>query len=103
MTGGTTNLVAISLTTGGTSNTVNIAALPIIASYPAQFTVLKYSGAIGGAGYNFLLSPLPAGSYCGGYLSNNSTAGSVDLVITNCTVPDSLPHLEWGRGRRLGH
>ncbi|MGD0260908.1 MAG: DNRLRE domain-containing protein [Verrucomicrobiota bacterium] len=86
--GGTTNLVAASLITGGTSNTIGITSLPAISSFPAQFTLVAYSGAVGGAGFNFVLGALPAGVYCGGLLSNNVANHTVDLVITNCLAAD---------------
>jgi fibronectin-binding autotransporter adhesin len=47
-----------------------------------QFPLIGYSGSIGGDGYSALnLASLPSG--VSGYLSNNVTALSVDLVITN--------------------
>jgi hypothetical protein len=81
VTNGQVNLLATNLTTGGASNTLDIAALPAMGSRPAQFQLIKYAGAIGGAGYNFTLGSLPSGgTNYGGYLSNNVAAGSVDLV-----------------------
>jgi autotransporter-associated beta strand protein len=82
--------VATTLTTAGVTNLINILSLPTIAAYPAQFKVIQYAGAIGGAGFNFVLGSLPAGSFCGGYLVNNAAGASVDLVITNCIVPDAF-------------
>jgi autotransporter-associated beta strand protein len=93
VTGNTSNIVAGTLTTGGGGNFINIVALPAVSFFPAQFTLLKYSGAIGGAGYDFVLTGLSGGAYCGGYLSNNLANASVDLVLTNCIVPDSF--LTW--------
>lgn len=90
---GRTNLVAGALTTGGTTNTIHIAAMPIMPAYPAQFVLLQYAGAIGGGGFNFVLGNLPDIGICGGYLSNNLAGRSVDLVITNCIVPDTF--LTW--------
>lgn len=85
----TLNLAVVSLTmdpvvvgtlaTGG-GNQINVASMPPSSSYPVQITLVKYSGAIGGAGYNFTLGTLP--SLCSGYLSNNVANASVDLVLT---------------------
>jgi len=84
-------LVATNLTTGGPASLINLASLPAIASYPAQFQLLKYSGGIGGAGYNFTLGTLPAGTTTyAGYLSNHLAAYSVDLVITGPAKPPEL-------------
>jgi len=84
--GATPEIVATTLNANGTANTINIASLPVIVSYPAQFPIIQYSGSMGGGGYNFVLGSLPAGSPpYQGYLSNNVT--SVDLVVTNGFVP----------------
>jgi fibronectin-binding autotransporter adhesin len=76
-----TNIVVSSLTTGGTTNLINISAVPPSPSYPVQVPLIKYSGSIGGAGYNFGLGTLPA--QCAGYISNNAANSSVDLVLTS--------------------
>src|SRR5262249_40146724 len=52
-----------------------------------------YSGPIGGAGYNFVLGTMPLGQFCSGYLSNNVTNSSLDLVVVNCGVADTF--LTW--------
>ncbi|MBW8865114.1 MAG: hypothetical protein JF609_09385, partial [Verrucomicrobia bacterium] len=50
-----------------------------------QFPLFSYTGSIGGTGYPALtLTSLPSG--VGGYLSNNATAFSIDLVVTNAPV-----------------
>lgn len=75
------NLAATNLVTSGSSNVINIASLPALGSTPAQFPVITYAGAIGGAGYNFVLGSLPSGGpLYGGYLSNDVASNSVDLV-----------------------
>jgi autotransporter-associated beta strand protein len=83
-----TNVCVTSLVTGGTNNFIAIPALPSISSFPTPFALIRYAGAIGGSGYNFALAPLPAGAL--GFLSNNISAASVDLVITNFAAPDSF-------------
>lgn len=90
---GSADLVAVRLITGGVSNALSIASLPPNASFPTQFTLITYSGPIGGAGYNFVLGTLPPGAVCGAYLSNNTANSSVDLVVTDCVVPDTF--LTW--------
>jgi fibronectin-binding autotransporter adhesin len=76
-----TNIWASSLTTGGSTNVISIVSLPSIGSYPFQAPVIRYSGVIAGAGYNFGLGTLPPLAV--GYLSNNTANGSVDLVLTD--------------------
>jgi len=78
-----TNSVVTTLTTGGSTNRINIASLPAITSYPTQFTLLKYSGAIGGAGFNFGLASLPAGSPAYQASVSNNTAKSAVVLIIN--------------------
>ena len=81
VTNGQVNLWATNLATGGASNTLDIASLPAIGTRPAQFQLIKYTGGIGGAGWNFTLGSLPSGgTNYGGYISNNVAAGSVDLL-----------------------
>src|SRR6202007_3390014 len=69
-----------SLTTGGTTNIINIISAPAFSSYPVQIPLVKYSGSIGGAGYNFGLGTLPA--LYAGHLMNNSANSTIDLVLT---------------------
>jgi autotransporter-associated beta strand protein len=90
---GLTNLVVTSLTTGGTSNRIDVASLPITGPFPAQYTLLKYSGPIAGTGYNFVLGSLATGPFCSAYLSNNELNSSIDLVVMNCGVADTF--LTW--------
>jgi len=82
---GTASAVVSTLNINGTADTLNIAALPVTAAFPAQYPVIQYSGGFGGqtATYDFLLGTLP-GTYQG-YLSNNVANASVDLVVTNAT------------------
>lgn len=93
---GATNFVTTSLVTGGMTNTLNLNLLPAVGTLPAQLTLIKYSAAIGGAGYNFVVGSLVPGGGYSGYLSNNAANSSVDLVITNYIVPD--PFLTWDGG-----
>ena len=78
----TTNLVATTLTTGGSSNVINILSLPSV-SVPTQVTLVEYTNAIGGAGFNFVLGSLVSGGGFSGYLSNNVANSSVDLAFVS--------------------
>jgi autotransporter-associated beta strand protein len=76
----TTNIVVATLTTiSTTNNLVNISALPVITSFPAQYKLIAYSGSLNN--FDFLLGTLP--SSFTGYISNNTTTATIDLVITN--------------------
>ena len=75
---GSNSVVTTSLTTGGAGNVINISSAPPFASYPVTITLIKYSGSIAGAGFNFTLGTLP--SLYAGHLNNSGT--SVDLVLT---------------------
>ena len=77
---------ATSLTTGGALNLIDIASVGAILSYPAQFTIIKYGGAIGGAGFNFGLGNVPTPSTVG-YISNNVDNSSIDLVLLDGPKP----------------
>jgi len=79
----------VTLTTGGSTNVINIRSLPSISAYPAQFQVIQYANAIGGLGFdNIGLGALPAGSPpFEGYLSNNLATLTIDLIVTNGPPP----------------
>lgn len=69
--------------------TVNIASLPIITSYPKQFPLIGYASFPGT--FNFALGTLPAGSPAfQGYISNNVTGNSIDLVLTNGPIANTI-------------
>src|SRR5260370_22865330 len=74
------NIVVTSLTTGGTTNIINITSAPAFPSYPVQIPLVKYSGSIGGAGYNFGTGALP--TLYAGHLVNNSANHTIDLLLT---------------------
>jgi autotransporter-associated beta strand protein len=69
-----------------TQNTVNIDSMPAITSYPAQFPLISYQTP-GGNLNSLVLGTLPGlpGTFLG-YISNNATALSIDLVVTNGPV-----------------
>ena len=74
------DIVVTSLTTGGTTNIINITSAPAFPSYPVQISLVKYSGSIGGAGYNFGIGTLPP--LYAGHLVNNSANSTIDLLLT---------------------
>ena len=74
------DIVVTSLTTSGTTNIVNITSAPAFPSYPVQIPLIKYSGSIGGVGYNFGIGTLPP-LYVG-HLVNNSANSTIDLLLT---------------------
>lgn len=77
----TTNIVTTTLSTGGTTNVINIVSLPAIGSYPTQIPLVRYAGTIGGAGFNFGVGTLPPLAV--GYLSNSVANGIIYLVLTD--------------------
>lgn len=85
-----TNVVAGTFSTGGSGNTINIAALPVVTSLPASIRVVKYTTASGLVDGNNVLTTLsavlPAVSSPEGYLTNIVASNSVYLVITNMVL-----------------
>ena len=68
------------LSTGGTTNVIQLDAKPVIyITYPKQMALIKYT-ILDGAGFNFGLTNLPAWAP-GAYLFNNVANSSVDLVL----------------------
>jgi fibronectin-binding autotransporter adhesin len=85
----TTNIFCTTLTTGGATNLINILTVAGITSYPAQFTIIKYSGSIAGVGLNFGIGATPSPT-TQGYVSNDTANGQVVLVLNNGPKP-----LDW--------
>lgn len=84
---GLTNIFASSLVTGGVTNVLKL-HLAAFSSFPTQLTLIKYSGSIAGAGYNFGFGAYtPPDSAPGAYLSNNVANHSVDLVLPSGPRP----------------
>jgi autotransporter-associated beta strand protein len=71
------------LTVNGSSDTINITAAPGI----GQFPLIVYTS-LGNQTPDFTLGTLP--SIFQGYISNNVTGNSVDLVITNTTIKTDI-------------
>jgi hypothetical protein len=99
--GNATNAEVSSLSTGGT-NLINIVSLPTIASYPTQFTLIDYSGVIGGAGFNFGLQLPSANPAYQGYISNNTVNSSIVLVLTPPAVKLAVTSINGGANPRVG-
>ncbi len=78
----TTNIVAGSLITGGATNFININSVSGVSGYPAQFTIVKYSGALGGGGNNFGIGTVP-NAVTTGYVSNDVVNSRLVLVLLN--------------------
>ena len=83
VTANVTNVFVNSL--GAYSSTINISSLPIIISYPAQFTLMKFAG----GSSDSVLGTLPAG-YAGSIVNNSD---SVELVISS--GPITVRPLVW--------
>jgi len=66
----------------GTANTINVTALPAVASYPVTFILVHAVGGI--TGFNMGLAPLPGGST--GSVSESADSTSVLLTLTSGPV-----------------
>ena len=73
------------LTTGGTSNLVQLASVPVFVNYPAQIALIKYT-TLNGTGFNFGLTNPPA-TAPGAFLSNNLANKSIDLYLPVSPAP----------------
>src|SRR5581483_6613801 len=80
------NVTTSTLTTGGTTNLINIANVQGVTGYPAKFNLIKYSGAIGGAGNNFGIGAVPNAQTVG-YVSNDVANTTIELVLLNGPKP----------------
>jgi fibronectin-binding autotransporter adhesin len=73
----------------GSPNTIIISSVAPLENVPAQFPIISYQGNSGDL-TTFVLGPLPAGYF--GYISNDTTSNSIDLVITSGPI---VPPLIW--------
>lgn len=80
------------LTAAGTSNVINVTSVPGFFAYPAQFPIISYVNALGDNS-TFFAGALPSSFQ--GYISNNVTAFSIDLVITNGPALAQLKSIRW--------
>jgi autotransporter-associated beta strand protein len=82
----TTNLEAGTLTRGGSATVINIGSVTPIVNYPVTFRLIKYSTLAGTL--NFTLGSMPVASPAyAGFISNNTAAAAVDLVLTTGPIP----------------
>ncbi len=82
----------ITLVPGGTANTINISSVPLFFAYPAQFPIIAYQ-VTGGDNNTFVAGTIPGGFQ--GYISNNVTTLTIDLVITNGPALIALKTINW--------
>jgi pectin methylesterase-like acyl-CoA thioesterase len=73
------------LTTGGVTNTIQLAGIPVFDSYPLQFPLLKYT-TLNGVGFNFGLTNVPAAAP-GASLVNDSGNSTIDLYLPTSPAP----------------
>lgn len=90
-----TNITVGTFGTAGSVNTINLTALPAVSSVPAKIRVIKYTSAAaglvdGGNNLTTLGVILPAAANPAGYLTNNTAANSIDLVITNMLIAPTI-------------
>lgn len=84
---GAPSVFTAGLVTGGATNILKL-HVAAFTSFPQQLTLIKYSGSIAGAGFNFGLGTNSlAESFPGAFLSNNVVNNSVDLVLPNGPLP----------------
>ena len=89
---GTNVFVKTMATASLSSNSINITALPAILNFPSQFKLIKYSSFNNNTNLNLGTLPVTNSFVYQGYLSNNVTSGTIDLVIvTNGPPPGVLP------------
>ncbi|MDB6019549.1 MAG: Autotransporter-associated beta strand repeat protein [Pedosphaera sp.] len=90
-----TNITVGTFGTAGSANTINISALPTISSLPTTVRVIKYTTAASGLvdGGNNLVTlgvVLPPTGNPQGYLTNNTVAKSIDLIVTNYLLAPAI-------------
>lgn len=83
---GDINITITSLTTGGATNRINITTVAGISGYPAEFTIIDYTGSIGGAGNNFGIGEVPSTNTVG-YVSNDVVNARIVLVLLDGPKP----------------
>lgn len=92
---GTTNqtaplTVSGSMNMSGSGNTINVTALPPMASFPTTVTLVQSANTING--YNGNLGTLPGGF--SGILTNNTSINAIQLIVTSGTV-SQRPFVLW--------
>lgn len=82
-----TGITVSTLAAGGASNTITVTSFDAYGNWPESITLIKYSSLAAGVvdGNNNLINlgvNLPTNGNLAGYLSNNTSKRSIDLVIT---------------------
>ena len=78
------------LTTGGTTNIINVPSLPS-SNAPASFTLISYTNQAGT--FNIGLGSIPAGPYGSAYITNDTSASAVILVLVPPPTPPTPPQI----------
>lgn len=83
------------LAMGGAGNTINLTALPAMASYPVTLTLIQAPGGI--SGFNMSLGSLPVASPA--YAGSIGTSGGTAVVLTLTSGPIGVrPNTTWSGG-----
>jgi autotransporter-associated beta strand protein len=89
--------VSGALVTGGSTNVINVTAMPGFGSYPTNITLIKYGSFANVDGQNRLTTlgvALPALGSPVGYLTNNVANNSIDLVVVSDLLQPIQP-ISW--------
>lgn len=93
--GGLTNIATGTLTTAGTTNVINLAAVLGMPIYPTNITLIKYTTGVNLVDGNNNLTNLALANPPGllGYLTNNQAANAIQLVLLS--GPPPIVPLTW--------
>jgi fibronectin-binding autotransporter adhesin len=93
------SLAAENIVADGTTNIINVTAVPVLTGFPSQFPIIQYGlngGSASGNTATFGLGTLPAASPSyAAYISNNIANNSIDIVFTSGPF---TPDLTWTGG-----
>jgi autotransporter-associated beta strand protein len=84
-----TNATVTTLNTGGATNLVSVTFASLPSTYPVTIRLVKYQ-TLGGAGIANMGISLPSGGGYVGYLTNNTTVGAIDVVLTAGASPSNI-------------
>jgi autotransporter-associated beta strand protein len=79
-------ILVTNLSLGGTTNSLNVASIPVVGGYPTIFTLIKYTSYAGLTNLGLGTLPFNLQPYSG-YLSNDFANTAVELVITAGPAP----------------
>lgn len=83
------NITVTNFNTGGPTNSVVVSFATLPSTYPVTNRLVVYQS-LGGAGIANLGLTLPTGGSYAGYLTNNTAANAIDLIVTAGDVPIPL-------------